>query len=36
MGAMTALDSYRNGCTENVSPDLPTSSGKRTKKTVAK
>jgi DNA invertase Pin-like site-specific DNA recombinase len=34
--AMTALDSYRNDCTENVPPDHLDLSGKRTKKTVAK
>jgi DNA invertase Pin-like site-specific DNA recombinase len=33
--AMTALDSYRNGCTETVVAATPVSSGKRTKKTVA-
>jgi len=33
--AMTALDSYRNGCTETVVAETPISSGKRTKKTVA-
>jgi hypothetical protein len=34
--AMTALDSYRNGCTKNVRPAQPDSSGKRNTKTVAK
>jgi hypothetical protein len=33
--AMTALDSYRGGCTETVSAGTPDSSGKRKRKTVA-
>jgi DNA invertase Pin-like site-specific DNA recombinase len=33
--AMTALDSFRNGCTETVPTEAPISGGKRTKKTVA-
>jgi DNA invertase Pin-like site-specific DNA recombinase len=33
--AMTALDSYRSGCTETVLPEAPKSAGKRTKKSVA-
>jgi putative DNA-invertase from lambdoid prophage Rac len=33
--AMTALDSYRNGCTETVPSNTPDPGGKRTKKTVA-
>ena len=33
--AMTALDSYRNGCTETVVPELPIAGGKRKEKTVA-
>lgn len=33
--AMTALDSYRSGCTETVSTGTPESSGKRKRKTVA-
>jgi hypothetical protein len=33
--AMTAVDSYRGGCTETVSAGTPDSSGKRKKKTVA-
>jgi hypothetical protein len=33
--AMTALDSYRTGCTETVPASVPISSGKRKKKTVA-
>jgi predicted DNA-binding protein (UPF0251 family) len=33
--AMTALDSYRGGCTETVVAATPVSSGKRTKKIVA-
>jgi DNA invertase Pin-like site-specific DNA recombinase len=33
--AMTALDSYRNGCTETVPAEVAISSGKRKKKTVA-
>jgi putative DNA-invertase from lambdoid prophage Rac len=33
--AMTALDSYRYGCTETVQAGTPVSSGKRTKKTAA-
>jgi DNA invertase Pin-like site-specific DNA recombinase len=33
--AMTALDSYRNGCTETVVAETPISSGKRKKKNVA-
>lgn len=33
--AMTALDSYRNGCTETVPAEVVVSSGKRKKKSVA-
>ncbi len=33
--AMTALDSYRTGCTESVSAEVAVSSAKRNKKTVA-
>jgi DNA invertase Pin-like site-specific DNA recombinase len=33
--AMTALDSYRNGCTETVPAGTPVSGGKRRKKSVA-
>jgi len=33
--AMTALDSYRGGCTETVVTEAPVSSGKRKRKTVA-
>ena len=33
--AMTALDSYRSGCTETVPAEVAASSGKRNKKTVA-
>jgi DNA invertase Pin-like site-specific DNA recombinase len=33
--AMTALDSYRNGCTETVPAEVAPSSGKRNKKSVA-
>ena len=33
--AMTALDSYRTGCTETVPSNKPDPGGKRKKKTVA-
>jgi len=33
--AMTALDSYRNGCTETVPTEVPDSSSKRKRKTAA-
>jgi hypothetical protein len=32
---MTAVDSYRNGCTETVETSKPLPGGKRKKKTVA-
>jgi putative DNA-invertase from lambdoid prophage Rac len=34
--AMTAVDSYRNGCTETVLPEKAISGGKRTKKPITK